>query len=126
MTKEKDSKMGLGISSSSFDTARRVIVNEPVISKNPNPNNYEFIRFQEYSDFLILELKYPNCTNYEGHKILLFKGISMIEILRQKAIDPHFSENEDFFSPIARFVPTDDGWLMAQFVAREFIPFLGA
>jgi hypothetical protein len=46
----------------------------------------------------------------------VYKGIQGgIEALKcQKIIDPHFSDNKNFYSPIARFVPTDDGWRMAE------------
>ena len=58
-------------------------------------------------------INYPDCINYEGNKILVFEGINYIKLYSQGSIDPHFSNNENFHSPIARFEPTDKGWSMA-------------
>jgi len=58
-------------------------------------------------------INYPDCNNYEGNKILVFEGIKYIKLYEQGSIDPHFSDNKKFHSPIARFEPTDKGWSMA-------------
>lgn len=60
--------------------------------------------------FLLLEIQYPDCTNYEGRKILVFEDTALIELTRQGSIDPHFSNNPRFKSPMARFEPTAKGW----------------
>jgi hypothetical protein len=80
---------------------------------NPDPHNYKFIRVQETAGFLLVQLNYPDCTNYEGNKILLFKGVTLVELINQKYIDPHFFQSKEVRSPVARFVPTDEGWNMA-------------
>lgn len=82
---------------------------------NPNPHNYRFVKVKEIDDgkFLVLLLHYPDCTNYEGNKILLFKDTTLIELINQRFIDPHFFTDQQLKSPIARFVPTDEGWRMA-------------
>lgn len=75
---------------------------------------YEFgsITNREIGKFTVIKLKYPDCTNYEGIKILVFKA-SLSNIINQKKIDPHFSDNKTYISPIARFEPTHAGLLMA-------------
>ena len=80
---------------------------------NPNPNNWQALQIKEIGKYLVLELKYPDCTNYEGRKILVFENITMIDLINQRSIDPHFSSNKVMKSPIARFVPTQAGWNMA-------------
>lgn len=106
--------MGLSpFSKSSYDTK----IVEKVVYKtrpNPDPTNYVVIRYLEDMGYLILEIQYPDCTNYEGKKILLYKNCTMKQLLKQKSIDPHFSENTNFHSPIARFEPTELGWQMAR------------
>ena len=82
-------------------------------SSNPNPSNYEILDSRQIGPYLIVKIKYPDCTNYEGIKILVFKGCTLGTLQLQKLIDPHFSENKEFHSPIARFEPTDAGWDMA-------------
>ena len=87
---------------------------KPPVPPNPDPSNYKILRGWSYDEaYLVIELQYPDCTNYEGRKILVFKA-SLKSLLAQKKIDPHFSENKDFISPIARFEPTDEGWENAR------------
>lgn len=83
-------------------------------SGNPNPTNYKIIDYIEKNNYLLLKINYPDCKNYEGDKILLFKGIKLLDIINQKTIDPHFSDNKQIYHPIARFVPNNQGWDMAM------------
>ncbi len=76
---------------------------------NPKPDNYKIIEHFQSGKYLLIKIKYLDCTNYEGMKILLFKS-TLIALSKQKLIDPHFSENKKFISPLARFEPTQDGW----------------
>ena len=41
------------------------------------------------------------------------RNLWLLKLKGQKSIDPHFSENKKFFSPIARFEPTLEGEEMA-------------
>jgi len=112
-------------SSSSYDNVgirvveveRRVEV--PVQLPNPDPCNYVLEKSEQIGSFLIVEITYSDCTNYEGKKILMYDGITIRDLRRQKSIDPHFSSNKRFHSPIARFEPTEFGWIMAQKLARK-------
>lgn len=85
---------------------------------NPDPNNYQIIKAEEENGYLIVKIKYPNCTNYEGEKILVYKNMTLIKLVNQKIIDPHFFNDNNYASPIARFVPTDFGWEIAQKLIR--------
>jgi len=87
---------------------------------NPNPSNYKILRNKKVMNFLILDIKYHDCTNYEGNKILVFENCTLVELQEQKYIDPHFSENKKYHSPIARFEPTERGWRMASHFALHF------
>lgn len=102
-------------SNSSYDSppCEKVIEKSPNYP-NPNPNNYEIIRFYEYNNNLLVEIKYLDCTNYEGRKILYYENCTLADLIKQKSIDPHFSENKKYHSPIARFEPTVNGWIMAH------------
>ncbi len=83
--------------------------------KQADPTNYKIIKAHEENKFLLVKINYPDCKNYEGNKILLFKDLTLLELVNQKLIDPHFFEKNELeiVSPIARFVPTDEGWNMA-------------
>jgi len=80
---------------------------------NPDPNNYKILQGHQIGDFLVLKIRYPDCTNYEGIKILLYKDVDIKTLLKQRKIDPHFSENTHYKSPLARFEPTEYGWRCA-------------
>jgi hypothetical protein len=81
---------------------------------NPDPDNYKIVQAEEIGQYLIIKLNYPNCTNFEGNKILVFKDITLLKLINQKKIDPHFFKHKNFASPIARFTPTPEGWEMAK------------
>jgi hypothetical protein len=86
---------------------------------NPQPNNWKIIKTEEIAPFLIIKIKYPNCINYEGEKIMVYRS-SLVDLINQQLIDPHFMDDKKWISPIARFVPTEDGWKMAKrFVESE-------
>jgi len=87
---------------------------------NPDPANYQLVDTLTIGNFLIVEIKYPNCKNYEGRKILVYEGVTWQKLRSQKLIDPHFSANKKFISPIARFEPTDRGWRMATVFVKNW------
>lgn len=88
--------------------------------KQPNPKDHEVKSATTVNDYLILTIKYPNATNYEGLKILLFdKGTRLQTLRRQGGIDPHFLESETHIHPIARFEPTERGHAMAVKLAHS-------
>lgn len=79
---------------------------------NPDPARYEIIRSFQHGANLAIELRYPDCDNYEGRKILVYRKATIEQLLQQKWIDPHFSRGA-YLSPFARFEPTEDGWAQA-------------
>lgn len=81
---------------------------------NPNPNNFKIKAVIEGNKGYILKVRYINCTNYEGNKILLFKGVPNIDI---KYLDPHFTENNNL---IGRFAPTEEGLQLAVQTLKQF------
>lgn len=82
-------------------------------STNPNPYNYKVLEATMVRNLLVVKINYPDCTNYEGNKILVFHNAKLEDFINLKSIDPHFSKNEFGVHPIARFQPTDDGMKMA-------------
>jgi len=83
-----------------------------VVDNNPNPFKYKIEKVLEHGGYLLLLINYPDCTNYEGNKILLFKDCTLAALEKQSGIDPHFSSDIRYHSPIARFEPTSFGWMM--------------
>lgn len=70
---------------------------------NPNPTNWRIIRTRAVGNTLVVEIVYPDCTNYEGGKVLLYAGVTLDSLVAQGNIDPHFCNSTDYHSPIARF-----------------------
>ena len=93
-------------SSSSFD-------NSSEENKKPDYTKYSILKIQELNNFLIIKINYTDFINFEGNKILMYKDCKIVDLILQKTIDPHFSDNQKFKSPIARFIPTDEGWDLA-------------
>jgi hypothetical protein len=88
------------------------LIGKPTPPPNPNPTNFRILR--GYTSLngkvSVVEVCYPDCTNYEGRKILVFEA-NISRVISRTQLDPHFCE--DHFSPIARFEPTERGWVHA-------------
>jgi len=77
---------------------------------NPNPKNFNILEVREIDSYLIAKINFPDCTNYEGNKIIVFQNMSSKHLYTLKDVDPHFTENN---SIIARFRPDELGMKMA-------------
>lgn len=80
---------------------------KPPPQSSPDPTDYEVLESWTEGRYTVLEVRYPSCTNYEGRKILVLDQPFM-----GGRLDPHFCDGVHV-SPIARFVPTEQGWQMA-------------
>lgn len=79
---------------------------------NPNPTNFQIKDIGVVNNYVIVKVHYPDCTNFEGDKILVFRDTTPQEIKALPILDPHFCR-DDHLSPIARFIPTTEGMAMA-------------
>lgn len=79
---------------------------------NPNPKNFRVVQHEYIGTWLIVIVNYPDCKNYEGDKLLVYKGVELKKLVEGGSIDPHFSASP--MSPIARFRPTPLGVVMAR------------
>ena len=109
--------MLIGFSNSSFDDSKQII-------NTPDTNKWVINKSIMIGKYLLIDITYPNCTNYEGKKFLLFENILKEDLVKQKKIDPHFFNNKNYYSPIARFEPTKKGWEMAKILMNSLIKFL--
>ncbi len=101
-----------------YDKPPVIIYKERNDSKNPDPKNYTIKKIETIGRFLIIEINYPNCTNFEGNKILVFLDDKIEELMNQKAIDPYFSDSKKYIHPVARFIPNKVGWMLARNLAK--------
>lgn len=81
---------------------------------NPNPLKFNIEKYELIGNFLLTQINYPDCLNFEGRKVILFRNMSLSELQQLGCLDPHFSANGKI---IARFIPTDDGWKLGRIAA---------
>lgn len=96
--------MGIRIFGNSSATP---VGSQPPPAPNPNPNRFTVKRTEQFGCAIVAEINYPDCTNYEGNKIIVFVGKKIQWIHNSRHIDPHFEKGSGVF---ARFVPTPGGW----------------
>lgn len=111
--------MGLYSRKWGCNTNYRPPYNEPFesntrpIAPNPDPKRWTLIDKAEYPNGYVLKVRYLDCTNFEGLKVMVYKGKFTIS----NHLDPHFTN--DINSPIARFRPNKEGWSFACNLARS-------
>jgi hypothetical protein len=81
---------------------------------NPDPTHWTLLEVDQYAHGYVLTVKYHDCTNFEGVKVMVYKGLYLNKI---KSLDPHFTD--DPISPIARFRPDAEGIAMARNLAKS-------
>ncbi len=86
-------------------------------TNNPSPRNFTIMSALQIGEWVVAKINYPNCTNFSGMKLLVFRGITLAELSSQGSIDPHFDENG--FAPFARFEPTEAGHAAALLLVRK-------
>lgn len=76
----------------------------------PNPLEFKINEAVEENGYLVADITYPNCSNFEGRKIILFDNVSKEWLYSLSELDPHFEENGYI---VARFEPTKRGIQLA-------------
>jgi hypothetical protein len=108
--------LGIGISKCSCGSAYN---NTPELP-NPDPSNFNIAKIEQVGAYVLVKINYPDCTNFEGWKILLLRG-SEHEVRELRKIDPHFCDKCDGPWLVARFEPTMEGWTLARRLADTLI-----
>lgn len=102
------------ISRSSFSIYDKMTPMKVSVQKgNPDPYNFRIDKHTQIENYLVLLVTYRGVTNYEGKKVLVYEDLTFEDVRKLKSLDPHFSDNKKFKSPIARFRPDITGWGMA-------------
>ena len=97
----------------SFINSKPIFENETnFFSDKKDPfENFRIKRYYESNNYLLLHVFYPaQQTLYESNKYLVFKDVCFNDVYMWNKIDPHFCNNPEHPSPIARFQPTQEGW----------------
>lgn len=92
----------------------RTEVPKKIENPNPDPKKFRIENLVNFGRFQAMFVNYPNCTNYEGNKILVTENLDFTNC---KELDPHFCEKHPFV--VARFEPTDRGWQLAKALAES-------
>ena len=85
---------------------------------NPDPANFVIKDIVEVGSYLVARIHYPDCKNYEGNKIMVYENTTKEQLKSVERLDPHFCERLGCISPVARFVPTEQGWDAAKIFAE--------
>jgi hypothetical protein len=88
-------------------------------NQTPNSANYKIERAEVYNNNTVVQVRYPDCPDFNGKKILVFRGYQMVVLMNTNRLDPQFSLTSNL---IAQFLPTDDGWAMAVSFALAYSP----
>lgn len=87
----------------------------------PNPAIYSIKKIEQVGKNVVLLVNFPNCTNFEGNKICVYKNVFVSDFANSYSLDPHFSDEivvSMMPSPFARFIPTAEGWEAAMKLAE--------
>lgn len=103
--------MGIG----PFSTCSLTPPASPVRYPNPNPARFRILRTLQVGRSVVVEVRYPDCTNYEGRKVLVYADTDAGAVRAETTLDPHFAQHG---GPLARLEPTERGWSLAVGVAR--------
>jgi hypothetical protein len=116
--------MGLSLFSDapSFSRTRRIESSsrkkKPVLGE-PNPRKCNLLDWDTHGDLSAALVHYEGCeSTFGGRKILVLVNTSyedFVKTMKSEGIDPHFIEGQKI---IARFVPTNEGWLLARAFIR--------
>jgi len=95
------------------ETPRTLRTGEQPPPGAPDPRNFNILQYDAMEGrdaWIAVEVQYPDATNYEGRKIMVFRATRERFLEEcENFLDPHFCEGKHL-SPFARFEPTEEGW----------------
>lgn len=91
---------------------------------NPNPFRFKIEATKPVGRYVVVHAHYPDCTTHGGHKVMVYDDAGELErALAKKHLDPHFLEDPNTLSPVARFPGNAAGWRdavdFAEFLASK-------
>lgn len=89
---------------------------------SPNPWKFTIHEIWQYKHATVAIIDYPNCTNFEGSKVIVFRGQQRDALLKAEQIDPHFYQKSTTLSIIARFRPDAKHVDLARQFAKSYTP----
>jgi len=113
--------MGIGLGKRCWTYCEPSVKREPCVwntsnvsrPEAPDSKQFNIKKMEQVNYNIVVYINYPNCCNYEGNKICVYKNADFSDFVNIHILDPHFSNNTTKISPFARFEPTIEGWNMA-------------
>ena len=100
--------MGLSVFKKSSLTR---IYENTMLPNDPKPDNFKIVSLRQIGKCVLGIINYPNATNFEGDKVLVWGNTTVYDVRQLKVIDPHFLKDTKI---IARFRPTSEGYRLAK------------
>lgn len=86
---------------------------------NPNPHRFTILGRRGHAGVCeLLHVDYPDCTTFDGEKLLLLRGTGF----SGKKLDPHLLGGKH--RVIAGFEPTEEGLWLAEYAMNGYCAFL--
>lgn len=79
--------------------------------RNPDPMRFNLVDVREIGDVTVAYVTYPNCTTFDGRKLLVFDGHCKALLKVARVLDPHFLPNNKL---VARLRPDEAGLRMLE------------
>jgi hypothetical protein len=109
----------MGMLKGSVGVSKGVIANrngEPPANHDVVIDDFHIVELIQVGWSVVAIVRYPNCTNHGGLKVLVYRNTCAKVLRHAKCLDPHFLETG--LSPFARFEPTEDGIAAAKATAQ--------
>ena len=96
--------------------ARLASLAKEAMPATPDSEKYSIEEAVPIGNNLVLKVLYPNCKKcaHEGNKVMVYLGVTPVQALKWKKIDPHFRgpvrNDKEAPSPAARFPASPEGW----------------
>ena len=111
--------MGLSVVKKSSTCGCTVAQSTPA-APNPDPSNFRILKSLYFGDLVALWVHYPDCTTFEGRKIMVYQGVQLQSLETSPLLDPHFCDSSEHPIPIARFAGDSTGWKNAKWFVENF------
>jgi len=93
------------------------LTNPRAPAPNPDPSRWTLLRGWEFENACVVEVRYYDCTNFEGRKVMVFRG-GQGAVGEGGSLDPHFCRRDNAL--MARFRPDAAGIAMAIQLAENY------
>lgn len=84
----------------------------------PQAHRFELIKVEQVGLNVVALVRYPDASEFDGAKVLLYRNEAVARIEAAPMLDPHFLMASAHPKPFARFEPTEEGLRAALLMAE--------